>query len=59
MLKMIDIPHFWLTLRLLNRCVQDTFVLFQPAVSISVLLVSLCYNIVGNNRFDDLGNNIQ
>lgn len=58
MLKMIDTPHFWLTLKLLNRRVHDTFVLFQPAVPISVLLVSLCYNIVGNNRFDDLGNTL-
>lgn len=55
---MIDTQHFWLTLELLNRRVHDTFVLFQPAVPISVLLVSLCYNIVGNNRFDDLGNTI-
>lgn len=58
MLKMIYTPHFRLNLKLLNRRVHDTFVLFQPAVPISVLLVSLCYNIVGNNRFDNLGNTI-
>lgn len=58
MLKMIDNPYFWLTLKLLNRRVYDTFVLFQLAVPISVLLELLCCNIVGNNRFDGLGNTI-